>query len=93
MQSRDEQISLGAAMIAIAVAAVIIAVILALREEPLVADPPYVPRARPPAKLREKLNRPILIARPDVRPYRNVQHQLGRDARPKPGLPPSSFAS
>ena len=58
MPSRDEQISVGGLMVAIAVVAVLIAVFLALREGPLVPDPPYVPRARPP----RSLSRPILIA-------------------------------
>lgn len=58
MPSRDEQLSVGGLMITIAVVAVLIAVFLALREGPLVPDPPYVPRARPP----RSLSRPILIA-------------------------------
>jgi hypothetical protein len=51
MESRDVQISLGAAMITIAVVAVFIAVILALREEPLVADSPYVPSSTSDSQL------------------------------------------
>jgi hypothetical protein len=62
MHSREEQISLGAAMIAIALVAVVFAIIVALREEPLVPDPPYVPRTVPPGKLQKHTHPPILIA-------------------------------
>jgi hypothetical protein len=75
MQSRDEQISLGAAMIAIAVVAVFIVVTWALREEPLVADPPFVlpkeplvadPAYVPPTRIQEDFSGAILIAPSDA---------------------------
>jgi hypothetical protein len=47
MQWRDVQFSVGKAMIVIAVLAVSLAVILALREEPLVPDPPYLRKSAP----------------------------------------------
>ena len=58
MPSPDNQITVGAVMVAIAVVAVMLAVVLALREEPLVPDPPYVPPTRPRTNFRD----PILIA-------------------------------
>jgi hypothetical protein len=62
MPSRDVEISVGGIMVAIAVVAVAIAAYVALREEPLVPDPPYVPRARPPAGPSQKFTG-IRIAR------------------------------
>ncbi len=72
MTSRENQISVGALMIAIAVVAILLGVILALREGPLVADPPYVPRPKPPRQ------RPLLIAGHSD----TVQATPGHHARP-----------
>ena len=62
--------------IAIAVVAVLLGVTLALREGPLVADPPYVPRAKPHGKLRP----PILIAGLDHRRWWSIQNAIACDA-------------
>jgi hypothetical protein len=75
MVSRDNQVSLVGLMIAIAVLAVALAVFLALRDGPMVGDPPYVPRARP----RRPLRRPILIAGLHHRPSWTVHDAIGRD--------------